>query len=295
MRQRHAVHARDLRAIQPRVCRPPCRGGILRAGDRNNTRGRAAAFGRRRQDGRGELRPVGGAGRRHVEGAVALVAATLGEIARNGEDAVRDIGRGRRIADLIGDDAHLVLLARELEHGPNEVATERAVDPRRPQDHVPLMRRRDSALARRLRSSVGVDRADGILLVVGIGLGAVEHIVGREMDQRDAQRFGSCGKQARRASVDAIGEVALGLGFVHVGIGGGADEHVGRGSADGAVDRVGVAEIEGRASDADDLAIGARRPFDQRSDDLAVVAGDGDPDSRHQCARESITPRRSPP
>ena len=98
-----------------------------------------------------------------------------------------------------------------------------------------------------------------------------------------------------RAAVDEVGEVALGLGLVHVGVGGGADQHVGRGSADGAIDRVGIAEIERGASDAHHLDVRARRPFDQRSDHLAVGAGDGDPDARHQCARESIRPRRSPP
>ena len=45
---------------------------------------------------------------------------------------------------------------------------------------------RTACFARRLAAAIDAERRDRIVFDVGAGLGAVEHVVGRDMHQRDA-------------------------------------------------------------------------------------------------------------
>ena len=226
------------------------------------------------------------------------------KMASHRQDAVGDVGRRRRIAELVGHHTHLALLAGKIEHGADEIAVERAVHPRGAQDDVTGVRRRHRALAVRLGAAVGVDRSDRVAFDVRIALGAVEHVVGRQVDHRDAKRIRARCEQARCSGVDELGELVLRLRLVHIGVGGGADDDIGCDGGEGGIDRVRLGEVERRASDADDVVCCSHRPFDQRPDYLAVGAGDGDPDPRHQVAWRSIDaeafaavalPQRAPP
>ena len=86
---------------------------------------------------------------------------------RDGEDRLGKIaGRGRP-AGLVVDDAKLVALGAEPEHGLDEIGAERAIDPGRAQDQVLAVGGADGALAGLLAPRIGALRIDLVLLVVG--------------------------------------------------------------------------------------------------------------------------------
>ena len=87
-------------------------------------------------------------------------------------------------ASLVVDDRHLVLLLAEREHRPDEVLARPAEEPRRADDPaLPHL-----ALALELRPPVLRDRARLVRLDVRPALAAVEDVVGREVDDRSAER-----------------------------------------------------------------------------------------------------------
>ena len=99
-----------------------------------------------------------------------------------GRGEVADVGRG---AALVVDDRDLVPLGAEAQHRAQEVVPGRAEEPRRAHDPGPLARRR---LAVELRAAVAPTRVRAVRLDVRLALAAVEDVVGREVDERRAER-----------------------------------------------------------------------------------------------------------
>ena len=100
-----------------------------------------------------------------------MISAPLGEVwilrgFGDGEDRLRKIaGRGQP-PGLVVDDANLVALGAQPEHGLDEIGAERAVDPGRAQDQVLAVAGADGALAGFLAARIGALRIDLVLLVV---------------------------------------------------------------------------------------------------------------------------------
>ena len=88
---------------------------------------------------------------------------------------------------LVVDDAKLVALGAEPEHGLDEIGAERTIDPGCAQDQVLAVARADGALAGFLAARIGALRIDLVLLVVGNAGRAVEHIVGGDVDERQVR------------------------------------------------------------------------------------------------------------
>ncbi len=180
----------------------------------------------------GELEPCRFAGSRHVVDAFAAAEGAAVAVELEGLVDDRDGGRGEVAAPggrsaLIVDDAQLVALPSQAQHGAHEVAAPAAVDPARADDDGRRAAGEQGLLAVALGAPVD---AEGIGLVVRAVRGrtgaAVEHVVRREVDDRGAGRGRRLRERCRSHGVDHPGEVRLRLGTVHVRIGGGVDHQV---------------------------------------------------------------------
>ena len=116
-----------------------------------------------------------------------------------------------RAAELVVDDPHLVALASELQHRPHKVLARPAEEPGAPDDPAVA----DLALARELRAPVDRERARLVRLDVRLALAPVEHVVGRVVDDRHADRD----DVARPDDVNELGAGWVRLGPVDVGPG----------------------------------------------------------------------------
>ena len=114
----------------------------------------------------------------------------------------------RRAAALVVDDGHLVPLPPEREHRQHEVLAPGREEPRGADDPAVA----DLALAFELRPPVDGLRAGRVRLDVRLALPPVEDVVGREVDDRRAER----GDLARPLDVDAARSLLVRLSAVHV-------------------------------------------------------------------------------
>ena len=117
---------------------------------------------------------------------------------------------------------------------------------------------RDGELARELRAAVGAERAGGRRLAVRLARGAVEHVVGRDLDDERARRARRGGDVAGAGAVDRGGGRLVGLGAVDVGPGGAVDDGVRPRGGDRGLHGRGVADIELAARQRGDVVSGAR-------------------------------------
>src|SRR5689334_1071628 len=86
---------------------------------------------------------------------------------------------------LVGNDAQLVACLRELQNRFQKIPAERTVQPGGTQNDVAIEGPAYSVFAGRLAAPVSADRMNGIALAVRAIFAAVEHVVGRNVDQRD--------------------------------------------------------------------------------------------------------------
>jgi hypothetical protein len=150
------------------------------------------------------------------------------------------------------------------------------VDPRRPQNDVPVVAAADRAFALVLAAAVDRKRGDGVGFDVRPLLRSVEDVVRREVDERESA--GGAGVGERGGSVAVHGERAVGFGFGEVdrGVGAAVHDDVGVGRADDRREARGVGEVrvgapEGVARDAE-----AGRLFRDFDADLAAGSEDED-------------------
>src|SRR4029450_8120227 len=152
------------------------------------------------QDGAGQL----------VPGARALVGEVVGAVlagALEGADAVGQVGRVGRAAHLVVDHPEGVALAGQAQDGGDEVAAPDPVHPGGP-DHVGAVP--DLAhglLAGQLGPAVDAGRGRLVVLAVAVGPpvggGAVEHVVGGQVDQLGVDLAAG---QGQVAGADAVGQ-----------------------------------------------------------------------------------------
>ena len=153
------------------------------------------------EDRLGELGPGAVAGRRDVVDAVRQL-----DDGRHRRGEMPGVGRA---AALVVDDRDLVALGAEPEHRPDEVVPDRPEEPRGADD--PRLAA-GGRLAVELRAAVGAERIRRVGLDVRLALRAVEDVVGREVDERHAER----GRVLRAADVDRRRALRVVLGAVDV-------------------------------------------------------------------------------
>ena len=86
---------------------------------------------------------------------------------------------------------------------------------------------------------------------------------------------GFFGEDARRLFVDGVGKIALALGAVNGGVGGGVENDIGRGAANQLTGFFGIGQVDGFAVDADDGAV-AGEDLLELAAELSGVADDED-------------------
>ena len=146
----------------------------------------------------------------------------------------------------------------------------------------------DGQLAGRLRGAVDVERTDRRVGAEGLIAGAVEHIIGRNLDDRDAEPGRCLGQHSRCQRIDAPGVGNLGLRPVDGGIGGGVD-HGGKATlGHEAGGGGGIAEIKLGAVDAESLV--ALRPGETAEGSAELSGRAGDQDALH--GADLASPRR---
>src|SRR6185312_11382095 len=74
--------------------------------------------------------------------------------------------------------------------------------------------------------AVNRERIDRVVFGVRAGLGPVEDIIGREMNEGGADVAASIGQGRRTVAVDSKGHVGLALGLIDRGVGGSVDDEV---------------------------------------------------------------------
>ena len=136
------------------------------------------------------------------------------------------------------------------QHGADEVLAGGGIDPGGAQDDRLGAGCEDGLLAGQFAGAVDALRRDRVGLDIGFGLGAVEHVVGRDMDQRDVGRGAQPRQDGWAVAVGAVGGIGIGLGGIHRGIGGGVDHQAWSDGAESRLDRLRVVEIEVRPADA---------------------------------------------
>ena len=150
--------------------------------------------------------------------------AFIGDDFQNNARQVNGVG-GR--AHLVPDDAQLVALAAQAQHGFHEVAGKLGVEPAGAQDEVPAGEGRNHLLALQLGEAINAQRGGGVGLGQGRVAGAGKHEIGGNLDEHGVELAAEARQVFHPVAVDAAGQVGLVLGFVHGGVGG-AVHHVGR-------------------------------------------------------------------
>jgi hypothetical protein len=172
------------------------------------------------------------------------------------DDPVGEVpGVGRR-ADLVADDGDLAAVLGQLQHRLDEVAAADAEEARGADDEVTLVGSGDRLLPGQLGATVGRERRRLVALDVRRALGAVEDVVGGDVDDPGFHLRRRCGNVAGTAAVDGEGGLLGRLGAVDVGPGGAVDHHVGPLQLQPAAKRGGGGDVELGAAVADHLVAG---------------------------------------
>ena len=207
----------------------------------------------------------------------------------DGDDAGADIGRMGRAAVLVVDDAELRPFSGKAQHRAEEVRAMRRVDPRRAQDRVPRIGGGDRLLAGKFGCAVDRQRRGRVGLDIGRGLGAIEDVVGGNLDDGNAEPGRCFGDRPGPDRIDGEGEVPFALGLVDGGIGGGVDHDVRLCRGDRGGDRFRPFQVQLGTADRDDVHCPVSgRKLRERPDDLPLPAGGKEPEYHH------AAPRRSP-
>ena len=232
------------------------------------------------EDGLSEAEPGDGTAAGHVVEAGPVLGSAEAAGKDAGDDRVRGAGEldgGSGAADLIVDDGEAIAFARQAKHGEKKVVAVRAVDPTGAEDEKFAADVFDGLLAGELAGAVDVERIGRVGLDpwrrFGLGFAAVENVVGGVVDEKGVAPEGFFGEDARRLLVDGVGKIALGLGAIDGGVGGGVENDIGRGAANQLAGLLGIGEIDGFAIDGDDGA-DAGKDFFELAAELAGVADD---------------------
>ena len=133
--------------------------------------------------------------------------------------ASRQIRRAGRASRLVRHDPQLAVALPGGKHGADEVLAGRRIHPRRPQHDRARARRQHGLLAGQLARAVDALRRRGVGLDIGRALEPVEHVVGGDVDQRDAGRLAQPRQFRRPVAVGPERRVRIVLGRIDRGIG----------------------------------------------------------------------------
>ena len=163
---------------------------------------------------------------------------------RHGDQGVGDIGCRRRRTVLVIDDAHFRPRLPQPQHRAHKVLAMRTIDPRGPDDGMTRRRCPHRVLTGGLAGAIGAQWIDRVALAVGAARRlAVEHIVGRNMDQRQSRPRAGLRNMRGAVTIDRKGKLRLALRPIDGGIGGRVDDQIGATRRHDALDRAGVRDI----------------------------------------------------
>src|SRR3569833_2139608 len=127
--------------------------------------------------------------------------------------------------------------------------------------------------ARGLARAVDVDGIDRIVFHVRPLLGAVEDVVGGDVDQRDVRTCAGRGEMRRAVTIHRVGLIGFRLGLVDGGVRGGIHHHVERTGCDYCVYRAYVGDVQFGALGTHHRHAEFFRATHELPTDLAVSAG----------------------
>ena len=149
----------------------------------------------------------------------------------------------------------------------------------------------DGVFAFGLARAVDAERMARVVLEIGGGLVAVEHIVGGKMHERDAQVSAGARHRRRRVPVQSEGGPGLRLGPVDGGVGGGVDHAGGAGPLDHRRDVAAAEQVELRPAKKREPCPRRRRARRQLAGDLPFAAEHQDDLLRIRHVDRSCVPR----
>lgn len=188
-------------------------------------------------------------------------AAVIGERPlRNLQERRRQLRCRRRVSLLVANDPYNRVRFGQPQHRPNEVAANRAVNPRGPDDGGQRMRRQDGRLTGQLRRAVCAQRCRNVRLVVRLMLRTIKDIIGRQMYKWNISLPCDIRQRRRTVAIDAEGFSGFGFCLVHRRIGRDVDDHAGGDLGDRPVDPLPDFQIELRTPE------GHRRQAAERSE-----------------------------
>ena len=133
-------------------------------------------------------------------------------------------------------------------------------------------------LARELAAAIGIERVHRILFDIGRALAPVEHIIRRDMNQRNSAAAGLGRKPRRRLGIDGERSRFFAFGAVDIGIGGCVDDGAPGLGRDDPRDRLRILQIELTACRRDEHDfIGTRERAKLRAD----LAGAAEKEEAH--------------
>src|SRR5690349_7529070 len=103
----------------------------------------------------------------------------------------------------------------------------RAVDPCRTQDDVFRQSFPNGTVSRLLPAAVNPKRVYRIVLAIRALFAAVEHVIGRDVDERNAGRLAAGRQMGRSGGVDRPGAVRLAFGAIDRSVRGRIDDDIG--------------------------------------------------------------------
>ena len=177
-------------------------------------------------------------------------------------------------AALVGHDAEAVAFAAEAEHGFHEVVAVFAEHPGGAQDDVARAGGLHGLFAGQFALAVYRSGIGSVGFEVGAFGAAVENVVGGNMQDGGACGVGGAGKVFGAFGVGGIGGGRFAFGFIHGGVGGGVDDHVGLLALNGLQYGGTVGDVEFTAVVSGYLKIVGGGLLDEGLANLAMVAGD---------------------
>ena len=163
-------------------------------------------------------------------------------------------------AKLIGDDSQFVALGRQSPDRHQKVSTAQPVDPARAQRDARTIHRGNRVLPVQLALAIHVERAGPSVFDVRSRRDAVEHVIGRIVNQHGAEPLGFLGENRRRARIDGLCALRLPLRLIDRGVRRRVDDQLRPDRADLVADRVGIGEIELISVESGDLSVGREEP-----------------------------------
>lgn len=193
------------------------------------------------------------------------------ELRRNRKNRIRQMRNVGRVAALVGHDAQLGAFLRQAHDGAQEILSVRRIEPGGAHDQVPRIRSPDGEFTFEFGAAVDACRFHRIGFDVGLRLGAVEHIVGGDVNDRAGVSAGRGCEHGGTVTVDGKRGAGIVLGLVDGRVRCRVDHQIwAQGRQDGSDGRL-VQQIEPGPSQCDHIETATRpRDVDERPGELTL-------------------------